>query len=115
MRSGTTRKNNPLLRSLTELLWVQFLAPIPPRLCLIAFTFCQPLLLNRVLQYLTDSKQEPNINVGYGLIGAYGIVYLGLAVRLTPLMLNISLNLDRYHLQFIGISTINLSRKLGEF
>jgi ATP-binding cassette subfamily C (CFTR/MRP) protein 1 len=53
--------------------------PIVPRLLLLALTFCQPLLLRRLLDYLNNSDVEDE-NMGYGLIGAYFVVYAGLAV-----------------------------------
>lgn len=53
--------------------------PIIPRLALLALTFCQPLLLRRLLDYLKHSDVEDK-NIGYGLIGAYFVVYVGLAV-----------------------------------
>jgi ATP-binding cassette subfamily C (CFTR/MRP) protein 1 len=51
-----------------------------PRLVLIVFTMCQPLLLNRFVNYLSEPNGPENTNIGYGLIAAYGFVYLGLAV-----------------------------------
>lgn len=57
----------------------ELLAPVFPRLVQVALTMCQPLLLNRFIDYLAAPKESQNI--GYGLIGAYGVVYLGLAVR----------------------------------
>ena len=57
--------------------------PIPARLALIGFTFSQPLLVNRLLKYLSEPKTPENINVVYGIIAAYGVVYIGLAVRLS--------------------------------
>lgn len=67
----------------------QLFAPIIPRIVLIVFTFCQPLLLNRFISYLAEPEGPESANIGYGLIAAYGIVYLGLAVRfsLMPLLL----------------------------
>jgi ATP-binding cassette subfamily C (CFTR/MRP) protein 1 len=60
--------------------WPPLLLPIIPRLCLIGFTFCQPLLLNRTLDFLGQREQSDTPDIGNGLIGAYAIVYLGLAV-----------------------------------
>ncbi|KAL2076084.1 hypothetical protein VTL71DRAFT_1027 [Oculimacula yallundae] len=50
-----------------------------PRLVSIGFRFSQPLLILRVTKYLDKSKSESQ-NFGYGLIGATGLVYLGIAV-----------------------------------
>lgn len=49
-----------------------------PRLCLLGFTICQPLVLGRFLRFLQDPAED--VSVGYGLIGAYGVVYVGIAV-----------------------------------
>ncbi|KAK8042694.1 hypothetical protein PG994_013177 [Apiospora phragmitis] len=49
-----------------------------PRIVLLAFTICQPLLLSRFLSHL-QSTSEP-ANIGYGLIAAYGTVYTGMAI-----------------------------------
>ena len=62
----------------------EFIAPIIPRLILIAFTICQPLMVRRFLDYLLDPHEMDNQNVGYGMIGAYFVVYSGMAV-LIPL------------------------------
>ena len=68
-----------LKKVLFSLLKWPILVPIIPRLALLAFTFCQPLLLRRLLDYLNHSDVEDK-NIGYGLIGAYFVVYVGLAV-----------------------------------
>lgn len=60
--------------------WPQLVLPIIPRVCLIGFTFCQPLLLDRTLDFLAQRDQSDTPDIGNGLIGAYAIVYLGLAV-----------------------------------
>ncbi|KAH0019295.1 P-loop containing nucleoside triphosphate hydrolase protein, partial [Aureobasidium melanogenum] len=73
-RSGPPDLKNVLL----SLLRWPILVPIIPRLALLALTFCQPLLLRRLLDYLKHSDVEDK-NIGYGLIGAYFVVYVGLA------------------------------------
>ncbi|KAJ5933154.1 hypothetical protein N7516_007643 [Penicillium verrucosum] len=67
-----------LVKVLVRTLKVPLLLPIPPRLALLCFTFCQPLFLERLLDYL--SKTELDANVGYGFIGASLLIYLGLAI-----------------------------------
>ncbi|KAL4785998.1 putative ABC multidrug transporter [Aspergillus varians] len=67
-----------LLKVLTRTLKGPLLLPIAPRLALIAFTFCQPLFIQRLLVYL--SQPEPDPNFGYGLIGASILIYSGIAV-----------------------------------
>ncbi|KAK7997070.1 hypothetical protein PG989_005110 [Apiospora arundinis] len=51
---------------------------IIPRVVLLAFTICQPLLLSRFLSYLQSTSES--VNIGYGLVAAYGLVYTGMAV-----------------------------------
>ncbi|KAK4076517.1 hypothetical protein Purlil1_12630 [Purpureocillium lilacinum] len=53
-------------------------AVIVPRLVQLAFTICQPLVLNRFLLFLDNETQLDRI--GYGLVGAYGLVYIGIAL-----------------------------------
>jgi ATP-binding cassette subfamily C (CFTR/MRP) protein 1 len=70
------------LVSISTLKW-QLLVVIPPRACLIALTFVQPLMINRavLLAMVSDNNVTPwSTQVGYGLIGAYAMVYIGAAV-----------------------------------
>ena len=75
----STSKHKISLVLLNVLKWPIF-APVAPRLALLAFTFCQPLLLRRFLDYLQDPVERQDANIGYGLIGAYFLVYFGMAV-----------------------------------
>ncbi|KAL5364489.1 P-loop containing nucleoside triphosphate hydrolase protein [Aspergillus floccosus] len=67
-----------LLKVLVRTLWVQLLLPIPPRVALIACSICQPLFIQSLVTSLSQS--EPNPNVGYGLIGAAILIYLGIGI-----------------------------------
>lgn len=56
----------------------QLILCIFPRLCLIAFRYTQPFLLSRTTNFVmsqTDTK-----SIGWGLTGAFGIVFLGTAI-----------------------------------
>ncbi|KAK6211651.1 ABC transporter [Colletotrichum tabaci] len=55
-----------------------FLAPVIPRLSLTVFTFAQPFLINTTVTFV--SNENPDANYGRGLIGAWVLVYLGIAV-----------------------------------
>lgn len=73
-----------LLWTLLGALKWALLAPVIPNVCMIAFTIAQPLLINAFLSFLStpsDGSQEQK-DVGYGLVGAYGLVYLGIAVSI---------------------------------
>jgi len=66
--------------TLRRLKW-PVLAVVPPRLCLIGFNFCQPFLINRAVTFSQEAVTRQTTNIGYGLIGAYVIVFVGIAVR----------------------------------
>lgn len=55
---------------------------VPPRLCLIGFNFCQPFLINRAVTFSQQAVTPQTTNIGYGLIGAYVLVFVGIAVRI---------------------------------
>lgn len=57
------------------------LAGVIPKLCQIAFLFTQPLLVERAMSFAGTPNQTEFNNIGYGLIGAYALVYSGIAVR----------------------------------
>ncbi|KKY33136.1 putative abc multidrug transporter [Diaporthe ampelina] len=69
--------SNRLLRSCTSTLKWPLVGVVLPRLLQLALTICQPLVLNRFLAFLEDRE---SIDHGYGLIGACGLVYLGIAL-----------------------------------
>lgn len=50
-----------------------------PRLGFVAFSLAQPYLIKSMLNYITNHSQLPEY-YGYGLIGAYAIVYTGMGV-----------------------------------
>nr|AAP78734.1 ABC transporter [Alternaria brassicae] len=65
--------------TLRQLKW-PILAVIPPRLCLIAFQLCQPFLIERAVKFSQEAETAQTANIGYGLIGAYIIVFIGIAI-----------------------------------
>ncbi|KAK1544257.1 hypothetical protein CPAR01_04890 [Colletotrichum paranaense] len=67
-----------LIRTCIVTLRWQLLAVVLPRLFLLGFTICQPLILNRFLDFLQNPSETANY--GYGLVGAYGLVYLGISI-----------------------------------
>lgn len=58
----------------------RLLSAVLPRLGLIAFNFCQPFLIERAISFNREPKTAASTNVGYGLIGAYFLVYTGIAI-----------------------------------
>ena len=59
-----------------------FLCAVPPRLAYIGFTFCQPFLITRAVDLSSQPVTPASTNVGYGLIAAYLIVYVGIAITM---------------------------------
>ena len=70
-----------LLRYFHRLGW-HLLSVAPPRLGLIAFNFCQPFLIQRAISFSEEPDTQASKNVGYALIGAYFLVYTGIAVTM---------------------------------
>jgi hypothetical protein len=60
--------------------WLPIVSAGFPRLCLLGFTFAQPFLINQTVIFVSQSVEEATQNTGYGLIGAFALVYIGLAV-----------------------------------
>ncbi|ETS82191.1 hypothetical protein PFICI_07193 [Pestalotiopsis fici W106-1] len=76
--SANRSKKNALFRStLIACKWV-FLSGVFPRLCLIALKYTQPFLISRTTDFAGDLSQPDEI--GWGLTGAWLLVFLGLAV-----------------------------------
>lgn len=67
-----------LVKVLIRTLTVPLLLPIPPRLALLGFTFCQPFFIEKLIDHL--SQPELDVNIGYGFIGASVLIYSGIAV-----------------------------------
>ncbi|KAF4958905.1 hypothetical protein FSARC_10903 [Fusarium sarcochroum] len=67
-----------LVKVLIKTMIVPLLLPIPLRLALLGFTFCQPFFIEKLLDHL--SQPEIEANVGYGFIGAAILIYSGMAV-----------------------------------
>ena len=65
--------------TLKKLKW-PILAVVPARLCLIGFNFCQPFLIHRAVDFSQQATTDQTSNIGYGLIGAYVLVFVGIAV-----------------------------------
>lgn len=57
---------------------LSFCYGIIPRICLIGFRYSQPFLLSRTVDFASN-PDDPTA-VGWALTGAFGLVFLGLAV-----------------------------------
>lgn len=69
-----------LVKALAVVLKGPLLLPVGPRVALIGFRFCQPFLINTLLEYLEKPAGNSSKNDGYGLIGATILIYTGIAL-----------------------------------
>jgi ATP-binding cassette, subfamily C (CFTR/MRP), member 1 len=72
--------SHSLLKATFKLLKWPLLKIVPPRVALIALNFSQPFLIHRAITLSQESIDPHNTDIGYGLIGAYVFVYVGIAV-----------------------------------
>lgn len=56
------------------------MSPVFPKLFQIGFTYAQPFLITAAIDLAARPNGQPYNNNGYGLIGAYFIVYTGIAI-----------------------------------
>ncbi|KAF5510100.1 ABC transporter FUM19 [Colletotrichum siamense] len=69
-----------LARALGSTLAVPLLLPIAPRIALVGLVFCQPFLLETLLDHLSQPETNASAHRGYGLIGATILIYTGIPV-----------------------------------
>ncbi|EKG10418.1 Putative ABC transporter protein [Macrophomina phaseolina MS6] len=78
-RSHNTGKHTLALCLAEAFAWPSF-APVLPRLLFTGFTFAQPFLVHSVTNFLKRDRESAPDRWGYGLIGAYALVYTGIAL-----------------------------------
>ena len=71
--------NSLLFASFKTFKW-PLLSIVFPRLCLIGCNFAQPFLISNAIDISQRPVSDQTTNIGYGLIGAYLLVYTGIAV-----------------------------------
>ncbi|KAF7548959.1 hypothetical protein G7Z17_g6711 [Cylindrodendrum hubeiense] len=67
-----------LVKDLCRALIGPLLAPIAPRIALTGFKFCQPFFISSTLLYLQTPDSPDTEKLGYGLIGASFLIYIGI-------------------------------------
>lgn len=73
-------KNNLLKAAYGDAYRGMLLWAVIPRLASTAFTFSQPFLITASINYMEDPGQDVNPDFGKGIIGAYVLLYIGIAV-----------------------------------
>ncbi|KAG4437467.1 hypothetical protein IFR05_007049 [Cadophora sp. M221] len=56
----------------------EIFAVVVPRLCLVGLSIAQPFVIGQTVTFLAD--RSASMNIGYGLIGAYSIVFISTAI-----------------------------------
>lgn len=82
LRRAWTESKGPcrLLKALFRAYSWPILSAIVPRIALIAFTLCQPFLIAATINWIGSDVTTETVKYGQGLVGAYVIVYFGMAV-----------------------------------
>ncbi|OHE95615.1 hypothetical protein CORC01_09047 [Colletotrichum orchidophilum] len=78
-KNKTQGHKHALFSGMAQTLVGPFILPIIPRLCQMGFKFCQPLMIESLLNYLQEPVGISSPNKGYGFIGAAFLIYIGMA------------------------------------
>jgi ATP-binding cassette subfamily C (CFTR/MRP) protein 1 len=73
-------ERHALIKAVGSAMVAPLIAPVLPRIVLMGFRFSQPFLFHTIMDFVGREVKEGDREVGYGLIGATGLVYVGLAV-----------------------------------
>ncbi|KZF23306.1 multidrug resistance-associated protein [Xylona heveae TC161] len=76
---GNQNRKNALLLAVVKCLRWEIAGIVFPRLCLVGFSIAQPFLVKNVVTVLEQTGTH-SLDMGYGLIGATAIVFIGVAV-----------------------------------
>jgi ABC-type multidrug transport system fused ATPase/permease subunit len=72
--------NHVLAKQLGRTLAVPLLLPVGPRIALTGFSFCQPFLIESLLNHLQQPPAEDTRNIDKGLIGASALIFAGIPI-----------------------------------
>ncbi|RDL32356.1 p-loop containing nucleoside triphosphate hydrolase [Venustampulla echinocandica] len=83
LANADNSKPHALLKVMLATFKGLLLAGIIPRLCLTGVNYAQPFLVSRVVNFIEQPETATSNKIAYGLIAAYAIVYIGIAVMST--------------------------------
>lgn len=78
--TGNQRGKNAFAKVVVLSFKRPFLGTIIPRICVVALKLAQPFLIQDAIKFITNTTVASSNTTGYGLVAAYGLVYLGIAV-----------------------------------
>lgn len=76
--ANKTHSYSLLITVCSAIKW-SIIASTVPQALLIGLSFAQPFLIRRTIEYVSDRSDQPG-NIGWGLVGAYAIVYISLGL-----------------------------------
>ncbi|KAK1623308.1 ABC multidrug transporter [Colletotrichum phormii] len=81
-KNSTKQGNHALLEAIFSALKWPILMPVPVYMILVGLQLAQPFMISTIMAYLASpvDHSEGQRNIGYGLIGAYGLVYICIAI-----------------------------------
>jgi len=77
---GNPSSKYALLVSILRCLRWEILAIAFPRLALVGFQVVQPFLITAAVIYVESPDEDASPNMGYGLIGAFALVFISASV-----------------------------------
>ncbi|CAG8898199.1 unnamed protein product [Penicillium egyptiacum] len=69
-----------LIKAIFRAYYRPLISAIVPRILLAGFTFCQPFLLSVTIEWMSSPTTAERQRYGHALVGAYALVYTGIAV-----------------------------------
>ncbi|KAI1751604.1 P-loop containing nucleoside triphosphate hydrolase protein [Xylaria castorea] len=75
------RRHALALATVLAFRWEVFLI-IFPKLAYVALSLSQPFLIQEAVSFVQNAETKDSNNIGYGLIGGFALVYIGLAITL---------------------------------
>ncbi|PQE04085.1 ABC multidrug transporter protein [Rutstroemia sp. NJR-2017a BVV2] len=78
--AGSKKTENALFYSLVKAFKRPLLSIVIPRLLAVALAISQPFLVQHAINYVSNPDTQRNISIGYGLVAAYGLVYISVAM-----------------------------------
>lgn len=77
---GNPKGKFALLTSILRCLKWEILAIALPRIALVGFQVTQPFLITEAVTYVESPDEDASPNEGYGLIGAFALVFISVSV-----------------------------------
>lgn len=78
--TGNQRGKNALAKAVVLSFKRPLLGTVIPQICVVALKLAQPFLIQDAINFINNDTAVLSNTTGYGLIAAYGLVYLGIAV-----------------------------------